>query len=236
MCLYFPSTSSCYSGEQTIVICSAKHQRHTVSFKGSSLGHSHERKRLSWSECDSQGAWSQMRWESLRSPHQGASKCPEKQKSLFKDRDGSGSKGPSQWVPPTPQPVNSASPEAMSEGVMTHPFTRKDTDFFSSPKNVGLGYESPPSSLPCSPLSPALETWWGVEGSLTHRFESFDLLKMLMGKRRTPGNFKMLTWLGMCLNPCRAMWHIYQAISRSCWVSLKMQTSTWDPGHHESCV
>lgn len=90
-----------------------------------------------------------MRCASLRSTHQGASKCPEKQKSLFKDRDGGGSKGPSQWVPPPLQPVNSASPEAMSEGVMTHPFTRKDTDFSSSQKNVGLGYESPPSSLPC---------------------------------------------------------------------------------------
>lgn len=163
-----------------------------------------------------------MRCESLRSTHQGASKCPEKQKRLFKDRDGGGSKGPSQWVPPTLQPVNSASPEATSEGVLTHPFTRKDTDFSSSQKNVGLEYESPPSSLPC-PLSLALETWWGWRGDLTNRCESFDLLKMLMGKRRTPGSITMLTWLEMCLDLCRAMWHIYQAISLSCWVSLRMQ-------------
>lgn len=156
MCLYFPSTSLCYSGEQTIVICSAKHQRHTVSFGGSSLGHSHEKRRLSWSECDSQGAWSQneMWVPEVNSPGclQVSREAKKKKKKSLKDRDGGGSKGLSQWVPPTLQPVNSASAEAMSEGVMTHAFTRKDTDFSSSQKNVGLVYESPPSSLPC-PLS-----------------------------------------------------------------------------------
>lgn len=44
-----------------------------------------------------------------------------------------------------------------------------------------------------------------------------------MGQKRTPGSIKMLTWFEMCLDLCRAMWNIYQAISHSCWVSLKKQ-------------
>jgi hypothetical protein len=38
---FFMISPSCF-WEQTIVICSAKHQRHTVSLEGSSPGHSHE--------------------------------------------------------------------------------------------------------------------------------------------------------------------------------------------------
>lgn len=82
MCLCFPIVSPRYSWEQTIVVCSAKHRRHTVSFRGSFLGHSHERRGLRWNECNSQRTGLKMRYESLGSTHQGACKCLEKQKKV----------------------------------------------------------------------------------------------------------------------------------------------------------
>lgn len=163
MCLYFPSSSPCCSWEQTIVICSAKHQRHAISFGGSYLGHSHERRRLSWSECDSQGAGLKMRCKSLGSTHQGACKCLEKQKTLFKDRDGVSSKGPSQWVPPTLQPVNSTSPETMSEGVITH-FSHHDRrGLFQFTEECGSGLWVSSKFIALSSFSPAPHNLVGVQ-------------------------------------------------------------------------
>ena len=163
MCLCFPLIPPCYSWEQTIVICFAKHQRHTVSFRGSTLGHSHERRGLSWSECDSPRADREMRCESLGSTHQGACKCLEKQeKSLFKDRGGVSCPGPSDWGPPPLQPVNFASPETVSEGVVTRSLTTEDTDFFQLREECGAGvWVSFEFIVLCLLSLQPLTTWWG---------------------------------------------------------------------------
>lgn len=172
------------------------------------------------------GSWSQNKmspWGQLtRVPVSIYRSKKKKKKQSLQGQRWSWQQGSFRWMPPTLQPVTSTSPQTVSEGVITHAFTTEDTDFSSSQKNVQLGCECPPSSLPWLFCLQPLTIWVQGEG-LTNKFESYNLLKMLMRKSRAPGSIKMLTWLGMCLNLCKAMWHIYQAIFQACWVSLKMQ-------------
>lgn len=102
-------------------------------------------------------------------------------------------------------------------------FHHKRHRLFQFPEECGAGVWVSSKFIALSSLSSPSQLGGGWRMGLTNRFESCNLLKMLMRKRRAPGSIKMLTWLGMCLNLCRRMWHIYQAIVHTCWVSLKMQ-------------
>lgn len=87
-------------------------------------------------------------------------------------------------MPPTLQPANCALPETVSERVMTHSFTMKDTDLSIFPKNVGLGVSLLQVHCPVFSRSRPSQLVGGGGGAyLTNRFESCNLLKMLMRKK-----------------------------------------------------
>lgn len=160
-----------------------------------------------WSECDSQRAGLQLRWESLGSTHQGACKLQRSKKSLFKDRDGVSSKGLSKWGPPSSascelcphrrQCLKGSRPVLSPWKTQTCPPTRR---------MWGWGWVSSKFTA-LSSLVPAPHNLGGAY--LTNGCDSDNLLKMLMSTRRAPGSIKVLTWPGMCLNQSRAACGIF---------------------------
>lgn len=180
---------------------------------------------LRWSECDSQRAGLQSRWESLGSTHQGAGKCLEKQKKSLQGQEWSQQQGSF----PTSAPLLCSlalCPAGDSVWRGHDPFSHHERHgLVHLPEQCGAGGESPPSSLP-SLLSFQPLTTRGCGGG---RISLRDLSRitfwkwMLMSTRRAPGSIKVWTWPGMCLNLGRGLWHIYQAVFQARWVSLKMR-------------
>lgn len=123
---------------------------------------------------------------------------------------------------PTLQPVNFSCPETVSEGVITHSLTMKDTDFSSSQKNVGRECESPSSSLPCL-LSLQPLTTWGGGVYLTNRFESCNFLKMLINEQeKGPRKHQNADMTKDAFEPVQRDVAYLSAISQARCVSLKM--------------
>ena len=134
-----------------------------------------------------------MRYESLGSTHQGACKCLEKQKKVSSRTEmESAARVLQNECPYSAARELFLSRDSVGRGHNPILSPRK-TQTFPAPRRMWgesvslLQVHCPVFSL-CSP--PQLV---GGRGYLTNRFESCNLLKMLMSKRRAPGSIKMLT-------------------------------------------
>lgn len=138
-------------------------------------------------------------------------------------------------MPPPLQLVNFTSPETVSEGVITCSFNAKDTDFPVPRRMWGRGVNLLQVHCPVFSLSSPSQ-FAGGGGYLLNRFESYNLLKMLMRKRRAPRKHQNADMTRDAFEPVQRDVAYLSGNFASMLGLLEDATNRRAPGYHESCV